>query len=129
MDVRDRRLDDAEHEPGREGPERRAETNGQGGDEPLQPEQRPGVRVDGLTWRGRDRGHHRQRPDEREGERDQQLDGDTDDPRALLVVGDRAQRAAVPRVLEEPVGAERQRDRQPGDEERSRLYLRPTEWM
>ena len=73
------------------------------------------------------RGQHRDRPDEREGERDEQLDRDADDPRALAVVGDRAQRAPVARALEEPGRAERERDRQPGDEEGARLHLRSAE--
>ena len=66
-------------------------------------------------------------PTSAEGERDQQLDRDADEARALGVVGHRPQRAAVARVLEEPRRAERERDREPDHEEGASLHLRPAE--
>ena len=94
---------------------------------PFSPSSVPVFGVDRLA-RGRGhRGEHRDRPDQRERERDEQLDRNADDARALPVVGDRPQRAAVARALEEPSRAERERDRQAGDEERARLHLRAAE--
>jgi hypothetical protein len=127
VDVGDRRLDHAEHETGGEGPERRPEAHRQRRDEALQPEQRAGVGIDRLAGGRGDRSHHRDRANQRERERDEQLDRDADDARALPIVRDRAQRAAVARPLEEPRRAERQRNRQPRHEEGARLHLRPAE--
>ena len=83
--VRDRRLDDAEHEAGRHRAQRRAEADDERRDEALEPEQRAGVDVHGAARRRDDRGDRGEPAGDAERERDERVDGDADDPRAFGV--------------------------------------------
>ena len=74
---------------------------------------------------GRDRRDHRERTDEAERKRDEQVDRHADHPGALRVVGDRPQGAPEARPLEQPRRAQREREREPDHEERPRFDVCP----
>ena len=87
---------------------------------PFSPSSVPVFALDRLAGRRGDRRDHRERADEAERKRDEQVDRHADHPGALRVVGDRPQGAPEPRPLEQPRRAQCKRQRQPDHEERPR---------
>ena len=122
----DRRLDEAERDPGQERLAR-IEPGDDGGDEPVEPVARSSVDVEGGGRSSEDRGQARPDPGQREGQADEERHRQADDHRGVEVLRNRLERAPEPGALQQPHAERGERERRRGDEDRAHLDRRAAE--
>src|SRR4029079_3550191 len=110
VNLRDGRLRDAQAKAGYERRPWQDEARDGRSCKPLHSDERPCLDGDRGARGGDDRGERRDRADEAEGDRDEQIDRNADQPGAVGVLRDRAEPTADPGSFQQPDGSEREAD-------------------